>query len=138
MDIDLIKKEIVATHKEWDKLGQSLDDGQSFDDDKYAEMYEGGVWDMLFSYCENKEYEVEGYPFEKRLLAETNPEYDEDYFCFERNMKYIEILATQKPDVIELLFFFKQTFWYDETATLERLKEELLEGIAENWCDIDF
>jgi hypothetical protein len=31
---------------------------------------------MLFSYCDNKECEVEGYPFEKRLLSETNPEYD--------------------------------------------------------------
>ncbi|TQM39848.1 hypothetical protein [Flavobacterium branchiophilum] len=94
MNIDVIKKEIVAAHREWDKLGQS------FDDDKYAEMYEAGVWDMLVSYCENKEYEVEGYPFEKRLLGETDEAYDEDYFCFERNVKYVEVLATQKPDVL--------------------------------------
>ena len=50
----------------------------------------------------------------------------------------MEVLATQKTDVLELLFFYKQTFWYDETATPERLKEELLEGIAGNWYDIDF
>ena len=132
MDIDLIKREIVAIHTEWNKLKGSLDD------DNYAEMYEGNVRNLLVSYCENKEYEVDGYPFEKRLLGETNPDYDEDYFCYERELKYLDVLATQKPDVLELLFFYQQTFWFDEIASLESLKAQLLQSIRENWHEIDF
>jgi hypothetical protein len=38
---------------------------------------------------------VEGYPFEKRILGETDQNYDEDYFCYER-LKYLDILAATK------------------------------------------
>jgi hypothetical protein len=40
---------------------------------------------LIIEYCESKGYEVEGYPFsKKRKLGETDNEYDEDYFCYER------------------------------------------------------
>jgi hypothetical protein len=44
---------------------------------------------------------VEGYPFEKRILGETDQNYDEDYFCYERNLKYLDILAATKDDVLD-------------------------------------
>jgi hypothetical protein len=45
--------------------------------------------------CESKGYEVEGYPFQK-ILGETDNNYDEDYFCYERDLKYLDILAATK------------------------------------------
>jgi hypothetical protein len=52
------------------------------DDDKYAELYESDVRSLIIDYPESKGYEVEGYPFKKRILGETDQNYDEDYFCY--------------------------------------------------------
>ena len=132
MEIEEIKAEILKIYPQWKEMGGS------FDDDKYAEIYEGNVRDLIISYCESKGYEVEGYPFQKRILGETDDSYDEDYFCYERNLKYLDVLATIHEDVMELMYFYGITFWPDQMESKDEYKKQLLLNILFNRYDIDF
>jgi hypothetical protein len=132
MEIEKIKEEILQIYPKWKELGDS------FDDDKYAEMYEGAVRDLIISYCENKGYEVEGYPFQKRLLGETDDYYDCDYFCYERKLKYLDVLASTHDDVLELMYFYSKSFWPDQVGTLVEYRNYILENIESNYYDIEF
>ncbi|WP_264564411.1 hypothetical protein [Flavobacterium sp. N3904] len=132
MKIERIKAEILKIYPKWKELGHC------FDDDKYAEMYEGSVRDLIISYCESKGYEVEGYPFQKRILGETDDYYDEDYFCYERNLKYLDILASTHDGILELMYFYSKTFWPDQVGTREEYRNYILENIKSNSYDIEF
>jgi hypothetical protein len=132
MELEKIKAEILKIYPEWRKLSDSLDD------DKYGEIYESEVRTLIIDYCESKGYEVEGYPFEKRILGETDEYYDEDYFCYERNLKYLDILAATKEDVLELMYFYSKTFWPDQVGTIQEYKKYLVEGNENNPYDIEF
>ncbi|SDG81709.1 hypothetical protein SAMN04488062_102251 [Flavobacterium omnivorum] len=132
MEIEEIKAEILKMHIKWKSLSDS------FDDDKYAEIYESDVRSLIISYCESKGYEVEGYPFQKRILAETDQYYDEDYFCYERELKYLDVLAATKEDVLELMYFYSKTFWPDQVDSLEEYRVYLIEGNENNPYDIEF
>ena len=132
MGIEKIKVQILAIYQKWNNLSQSKDD------DTYAEIYESDVRSLIINYCESKGYEVEGYPFQKRLLGETDQYYDEDYFCYERNLKYLDILAATKEDVLELMCFYSKTFWPDQVGTKEEYKKYLIEGNENNSYDIEF
>ena len=132
MELEKIKAEIIKIYPEWRKLSDSLDD------DKYGEIYESEVRTLIIDYCESKGYEVEGYPFEKRILGETDEYYDEDYFCYERNLKYLDILAATKEDVLELMYFYSKTFWPDQVGTIQEYKKYLVEGNENNPYDIEF
>jgi hypothetical protein len=132
MELDVIKVNIVKIYLKWKQLSDS------FDDDKYAEIYESDVRSMIIDYCESKGYEVEGYPFQKRILGETDENYDEDYFCYERNLKYLDILAENQEDVLELMYFYSKTFWKDHVGTIEEYKKYLIEGNKNNPYDIEF
>ena len=132
MGIEEIKSEILKMHIKWKSLSDS------FDDDKYAEIYESDVRSLIISYCESKGYEVEGYPFQKRILSETDQYYHEDYFCYERDLKYLDVLAATKEDVLELMYFYSKTFWPDQVDTIEEYRVYLLEGNENNPHDIEF
>jgi hypothetical protein len=132
MELSEIKAEIIKIYLKWKQLSDS------FDDDKYAEIYESDVRSLIIDYCESKGYEVEGYPFQKRVLGETDNNYDEDYFCYERNLKYLDILAENQEDVLELMYFYGKTFWKDQIGTKEEYKKYLIEGNKNNPYDIDF
>lgn len=132
MEIDKIKVEILEIYPKWNTLGASLDD------DKYAEIYEGCVRDLIISYCEIKRYEVQGYPFQKRILGETDEYYDEDYFCYERNLKYLDILASTHDDVFELMYFYSKTFWPDQVGTIEEYRAYITETNENNIYDVEF
>lgn len=132
MGIEEIKAEILKMHIKWKSLSDS------FDDDKYAEIYESDVRSLIISYCESKGYEVEGYPFQKRILAETDQYYDEDYFCYERDLKYLDVLAATKEDVLKLMYFYSKTFWPDQVDSLEEYRVYLIEGNENNPYDIEF
>ena len=131
MEIEEIKAEILKIYPQWKEMGGS------FDDDKYAEIYEGNVRDLIISYCESKGYEVEGYPFQKRILGETDDSYDEDYFCYERNLKYLDVLAETKDDVFDLMYFYSKTFWSDQVGTKDEFREYLIESNKNNPYDIE-
>jgi hypothetical protein len=132
METATIKTEIEKIFNSWKNCNGDLDG------DKYAELYESDVRSLIFSYCESKKYEVEGYPFQKRILGETDNFYDEDYFCYERNLKYLDYLAATHNDVLELMYFYSKTFWTDQVGTIEEYKKYILEGIENNWYDIEF
>lgn len=132
MEIEEIKLEIQNIYPKWKNLSDS------FDDHKYAEIYESDVRSLIIAYCESKGYEVDGYPFQKRILGETDDNYDEDYFCYERNLKYLDILATIHEDVMELMYFYGKTFWPDQLESKEEYKKQLLLDILYNRYDIEF
>jgi hypothetical protein len=132
MELNEIKAEIRKIYPEWKQLSDS------FDDDKYAEIYESAVRSLIIDYCESKGYEVEGYPFQKRALGETDNYYDEDYFSYERNLKYLDILAENQKDVLELMYFYSKTFWEDQIGSIEEYKKYLIEGNKNNPYDIEF
>jgi hypothetical protein len=132
MEIEKIKNEILTIYQKWSNLSQSMDD------DTYAEIYESDVRSLIIDYCESKGYEVEGYPFQKRILGETDDNYDEDYFCYERDLKYLDTLAETKEDVLELMYFYSKTFWPDQVDSKEEYKKYLIEGNKNNPYDIEF
>jgi hypothetical protein len=132
MEIEKIKIQILTIFQKWNNLSQTMDD------DTYAEIFESDVRSLIINYCESKGYELEGYPFQKRILGETDQYYDEDYFCYERNLKYLDILAATKEDVLELMYFYCKTFWPDQVGTKKEYKKYLIEGNENNSYDIEF
>ena len=132
MEVEAIKNEILKIYENW------KDTSDDIAGDKDAELYESFVRDLIINYCESKGYEVDGYPFKKRILGETNYDYDEDYFCYERNLKYLDVLATIHKDVMELMYFYGKTFWPDQMESKEGYKKNLLLDILYNRYEIEF
>lgn len=132
MEIEQIKAEILKIHLNWKNTSNSIEG------DKEAELEESFVRDLITNYCVSKGYEVEGYPFQKRILGETDNTYDEDYFCYERNLKYLDVLATIHEDVLEILYFYGKTFWPDQMESKEAYKKQLLLDILYNRYEIEF
>lgn len=71
-------------------------------------------------------------------MGETDEFYDEDYFCFWRYVKYLDILATTNEDVLDLLYFYSCTFSKDLEISKEDYKKDLLEYIRANIYDVEF
>jgi hypothetical protein len=132
MEIDAIKVAIEKQYKLWKIVPGDIEDFTT------AEIYENAVRSMIIDYCEGEGYEVEGFPFQKRILGETDEHYDEDYFCFWRYVKYLDILATTKDDVLELLYFYSCTFSKDLEITKDDYRKDLLEYIRVNIYDVEF
>jgi hypothetical protein len=68
---------------------------------------------------------VEGFPTEKRELGKTNEYYNEDYFTWERYERYIDLLCLEKEDVLELRFFYYNTFWPNQVTSKVELVAEI-------------
>jgi len=119
MTIEEIKQKILETHPSWKATGDSLDD------DKYASINEDYIRELIGDYCEEQGYEVDGFPTKKRELGKTNEYYDEDYFTWERYERYIDLLCLEKEDVLELRFFYYNTFWPDQVTSKEELVAEI-------------
>lgn len=132
MEIEAIKIEIKKLYQQWKVVPGDIEDFTT------AEIYESAVRSLIIDYCEGKGYEVEGFPFQKRILGETDEFYDEDYFCFWRYVKYLDILATTKDDVLDLLYFYSCTFSKDLEISKEDYKKDLLEYIRANIYDVEF
>ena len=132
MEIEKIKEEIEKQYQQWKLVPGEIEDFTT------AEIYESAVISLIIAYCENKGYEVEGFPLKKRILGKIDDFYDEDYFCFWRYVKYLDVLATTKEDVLELLHFYGYTFNKNLTPTKEEYKNQILEYIRVNIYDIEF
>lgn len=132
MEINAIKVEIEKQYQLWKLVPGDIEDFTT------AEIYESAVRSMIIDYCESKGYEVEGFPFQKRILGETDNYYDEDYFCFWRYVKYLDVLATTKDDVLDLLYFYARTFSKDLEISKDDYKKDLLEYIRANIYDVEF
>jgi len=132
MEIESVKNRILEIHEVWDVLGDSID---CF---KYGEIHESYVIEIIADYCISKGYEVEGFPIQKRNFSSMNPAYDEDYFCHDRYIKYLDVLATKKEDVFELMYFYSSTFWLEQFYDKEQYRERLLDYISCDVYEIDF
>ena len=132
MQIEAIKKEIEKLYQLWKIVPGDTEDFTT------AEIYESAVRSLIINYCESKGYEVEGFPFQKRILSETDEFYDEDYFCFWRYVKYLDVLATTNEDVLDLLYFYSCTFSKDLEISKEDYRKDLLEYIRKNIYDVEF
>lgn len=132
MEIKSVKNKILEIHEVWDVLGDSLD---CF---KYGEIHESYVIEIISEYCVNKGYEVNDFPIQKRALAITNNAYSEDYFCYDRYIKYLDVLATKYDDVFELMYFYSSTFWPEHFHDREDYRNRLLDYINCNVYEIDF
>jgi len=71
-------------------------------------------------------------------LGEIYKNYDEDYFCDERNLKYLDVLETIHEDVMELMYFYGKTFWPDQIESKEVYNKQLLLDILYNRYEIEF
>jgi hypothetical protein len=132
MEIPEIKIEIEKYYQEWKKVPGDIEDFTT------AEIYESAVQNLIVTYCESKKYEVEGFPFQKRILAETDDYYDVDYFDYWRYLKYIDVLATTKDDVLDLLHFYANTFNKELNISKEEYRSTLLQYIKINIYEVDF
>lgn len=86
----------------------------SLDDERDDEYIEAEAFAMVTAYCENKGYEVNGFPGQKKKEAETDPDLDEDYFCLDRYRYYVDILTLEKDDVAELNWHYYSSFWPEQ------------------------
>lgn len=121
MNIDKIKLEISRLSQEHKATGDDLDDF------KDAELIEKEAEQLIVKYCEAKGYLVNGFPTEKRQLPEE--ELEEDYFCQERYLLYLNTLATQHEDVAELMWCYVSTFWEDQCESKEEYIQNLKDGL---------
>jgi hypothetical protein len=82
---------------------------------------------------------VEGFPHDKRKLTEEDEEFDEDYFCQERFMLYVDTLSLQNETVANLNWHYVNSFWPGEFKD----KSDFLESIkgrieSEVFYDVKF
>ena len=61
MEIAEIKVEIKRQYEQWKLVPGDIEDFTT------AEIYESAVRNLIITYCESKGYEVDGYPFQKRI-----------------------------------------------------------------------
>ena len=127
MEIEQIKNKIVEIHKIWDSLCDSID---CF---KYGQIHESYVVEIISEYCVSKGYEVDGFPFHKSETLTLDSNSSDEYFCYERYVKYLDVLATTKEDVFELMFFYSSTFWLELFYDEEQYRERLLDFVD---CDV--
>ncbi|WP_366187230.1 hypothetical protein [Flavobacterium ovatum] len=132
MTIEEIKREIRSTYPLWKATDSS------FDGEKVAGIHEVYIQELISNYCESKDYQVQGFPFEKRELGKTKPEYDEDYFTWERYEMYTDYLCLEKEDVLEIKFFYSNTFWPDFISTKDDILQNINCNIKNNLYDEEF
>ena len=125
MTLDEIKEKIKLLADKHISIDE--DDLDAFDD---AELFELEAEKLIVSYCEQKQYLINGFPTEKKKIED---ELDEDYFCRERYQLYLDTLATTKNDVADLLWCYTSNFWPDSFISkdeyIETLKEQLESGV---------
>ena len=121
MEPEEIKERIKELQKKHDATGGELDDVPFF------ELYEANAEDLIIDYCESKEYQINGFPTDKRKIG--GEEYDEDYFTRDRFQLYLDLLTIEKEDVADLTWFYVHNFWpeafEDKEHYLRTIKHDL-------------
>jgi hypothetical protein len=79
------------------------------------------VISLIIDIANLKDTKWKAIPF-KRKLGETDNKYDEDYFCYERDLKYLDILAATKEDVLELMYFLVKPFGLTKLVQRKNIK----------------
>jgi hypothetical protein len=124
MNTDKIRSEITRLAKEHEK-----------DDDENFEIFESSAEQMIIGYCEEKGYQIEGFPHDK-----TEPEdAEEDYFSYERYRKYLFTMVIEKEDVADLMWFYVDSFWPHWFDNKQDLIEDAKNIINEKpFIDLEF
>lgn len=106
MTIQEIKNSISELAKKHAAINE-----ENIGDINNAELLESQAQDLIIAFCEAKGYLVNGFPTEKRKLAEE--ELDDDDFSQEHFLLYLDILTYQKEDVADLNWHYTDSFWPD-------------------------
>jgi len=121
-----VKKAITELAKEHEAIDEA-----TIDDFKDAEFIEWLATNVLLAYCEHHGYQINGFPTEKRKRPEG--QLDDDYFCRERFLLYLDLLTLEKDDVAEICWFFNNSFRPDQAKTkayfIQEVKEQIETGI---------
>ena len=80
---------------------------------------------LIAEFCEKTGHIVEGFPQDKRELAKTDDYYDDEYFCFDRFMLYVDTISLESGIVADLNWHYVNSFWPGEFES----KKDLLESI---------
>ncbi|WP_374542157.1 hypothetical protein [Flavobacterium sp.] len=91
---------------------------------KDAELLEHEAEHLIIAYCENQKYLINGFPTEKKAMADV---LEEDYFSRERYQYYLDSLLIEKEDVADLMWCYISGFWPDYFET----KDEYIATIKE-------
>ena len=106
MTIQEIKNSISELAKKHAAINE-----ENIGDINNAELLESQAQDLIIAFCEAKGYLVNGFPTEKRKLAEE--ELDDEDFSQEHFQLYLDILTYQKEDVADLTWHYTDSFWPD-------------------------
>ena len=99
-------------------------DEEQLNEFKDAELLELEAEQLIIDYCENQSYLINGFPIEKKAMAD---ELEEDYFSRERYQYYLDRLVMEKEDVADLMWCYISGFWPDYFET----KQEYIATIKE-------
>jgi hypothetical protein len=128
VDIEYIKKRISILAKEHNAI-----DAPGHDELTYAEVYEGEAEDLILRYCDFNDYTINGFPKVPKALFETQStiegEDEECYFSRERYGLFLDLLALEKEDVAELLWFYNHSFWPEFFETKEGFLKMVKESV---------
>lgn len=107
-----------------------------------AQDYHHAMWieedaqALIFSYCESKNYQINGFPHIKR---KTVPEEEQDdYFCRERIERYLNLLIPNHPDVAEMMYLYESLFYVGMPDNLEAYILEVKALNTDYGVDIDW
>jgi len=133
MNISEIKSKITELANKHHALEMSL-----IDEIQAAEFIEAQAIQLIFTYCEENGYEIDGFPTEKRKFIKINEIEEDEYFTLERYELYLDRLTLEKDDVLELNWFYLNNFWPDFYETKEGLLEQIREQLESGSYDCEF
>jgi hypothetical protein len=122
ISVDEIKNAIDLLSLEHSAVGDDLED---FKDSDWIEQK---AENLIVAYCESMDYQIDGFPQDKKRLAKENEDFDEDYFCRERYQMYLDMLATTQFDVADLMWHYTSKFWPDQFDS----KQEYIDNVLAN------
>ena len=118
MNFDKVKSELKKISTEISSIEE-----KELDDIKDVELQESFMRELLFNYCISQKYEIDGFPFvHLKRIGNCEPGYDDDYLTWERMEYYIDKLALEKEDVLELRAITLENY-YPELSQKELKKE---------------
>jgi hypothetical protein len=109
-----------------------------YDEMLAVEFLEAQALQLLIDYCEEKGYEIDGFPTQKRKLIEEEDQDEDEYFTQERYELYICLLTLEKEDVAELYWFYQNSFWPDYHESQMDFIQHLKNQIESGFFQIEF
>jgi len=94
--------------------------GNNIDDLEETSWLEEEALMLIAKFCEKTGNIVEGFPQDKRELAKTDDNYDDEYFCLERFQLYVDTISLESSIVADLNWHYVNSFW---PGTFENKKE---------------